>query len=61
MAVPKQRQSKSRSRKRRGSKKLRAPNVVECAQCHEMKLSHRVCPHCGYYRGRQVLDTDQDS
>jgi len=28
--------------------------VVECPHCHESKLSHQVCAHCGYYRGRQV-------
>lgn len=30
--------------------------IVECPQCHEKKLSHRVCKHCGYYNGVQVID-----
>ena len=54
MAVPKQKTSKTRKRKRRTHKNLTAPNLVECDQCHEPKLSHRVCPECGYYKGRKV-------
>ncbi len=54
MAVPKQRTSKTRKRKRRTHKNLTAPNLVECQQCHEPKLSHRVCPECGHYKGRKV-------
>jgi hypothetical protein len=23
-------------------------------------LPHRMCPHCGYYRGRQVMDLGFD-
>ncbi|AZO95333.1 50S ribosomal protein L32 [Iocasia frigidifontis] len=55
MAVPKRRTSKSRKRKRRTHWKLNAPNLVECPQCHELKLSHRVCPECGYYKGKEVV------
>ena len=27
-----------------------------CGQCKELKLPHRVCPTCGTYNGRQVVD-----
>jgi len=30
-------------------------NVVKCSNCGADKLSHRVCPSCGYYKGRQVM------
>ncbi|MDD3410633.1 MAG: 50S ribosomal protein L32, partial [Eubacteriales bacterium] len=30
--------------------------IVECPQCHQKKLAHRVCKHCGYYDGVQVID-----
>ncbi|CAM3453444.1 50S ribosomal protein L32 [Hydrogenibacillus schlegelii] len=56
MAVPFRRTSKRRKRLRRTHYKLELPNMVRCEQCGEWKLSHRVCPHCGYYKGRQVLD-----
>ena len=26
-----------------------------CPNCHEMKLPHRVCPHCGQYKGREIV------
>ena len=32
----------------------------ECPQCHEPKPPHRVCPNCGYYRGRQVRAVDEE-
>ncbi|MCK8823956.1 50S ribosomal protein L32 [Fuchsiella alkaliacetigena] len=54
MAVPKRRTSKSRKRKRRTHWKLNAPNLIECPQCTELKLSHHVCKECGYYKGRAV-------
>ncbi|MBO8167817.1 MAG: 50S ribosomal protein L32 [Thermoanaerobacteraceae bacterium] len=57
MAVPKRRQSKARTRKRRSQwMKLKGPKLVECPQCHELKLPHRACPECGFYKGKEVLD-----
>ena len=58
MAVPKRRTSKAVSSSRRANWKLAAPGLVECPQCHEMKLAHRVCKSCGYYNGKQVLKVD---
>ncbi|MCT4793802.1 50S ribosomal protein L32, partial [Exiguobacterium artemiae] len=47
MAVPFRRTSKTRKRLRRTHFKLRVPGMVECPNCGEMKLSHRVCKACG--------------
>lgn len=55
MAVPKKRTSKMKQRLRRTHLKLQAPNVISCANCNEPTLSHRVCPSCGQYKGREVL------
>lgn len=55
MAVPKRKTSKARRDKRRTHYKLTAPQLVECPNCHEPKLPHRVCPNCGHYGGRQVV------
>jgi len=55
MAVPKRRMSKARRDKRRANWKLTVPGMVECPQCHEVKLPHRACPHCGYYKNRTVV------
>jgi large subunit ribosomal protein L32 len=54
MPNPKRRHSKSRTAKRRTHDALTAVQSSECPHCHEPKLPHRACSHCGYYRGRQV-------
>ncbi len=58
MAVPKRRTSKASKRSRKAHWKMLLPGIVECPQCHEMKLSHRVCKHCGYYDGKAVVKVD---
>jgi large subunit ribosomal protein L32 len=55
MAVPKKRKSKAKRDSRRSNWKLKAPNVIDCPQCTEPMLPHRVCPKCGYYKGREVV------
>lgn len=59
MAVPKKKTSKSRRDKRRTHQKLTLPGMVECPRCHEPRLPHRVCPNCGYYKGRQVIAAEE--
>ncbi|QSO49525.1 50S ribosomal protein L32 [Alicyclobacillus mengziensis] len=56
MAVPQHRTSKTRKRLRRTHFKLQMPGMVECPQCGEYKLAHRVCLNCGSYKGRTVLN-----
>ena len=59
MAVPKRRVSKTRRDKRRSSHwKLTLPGVIKCEYCGAARLSHRVCPECGYYNGREVVKAD---
>lgn len=56
MGVPKRRQSKSRKNMRRSQWiKTTAPSLVDCPQCHELKMPHRVCANCGYYNGKEVV------
>jgi large subunit ribosomal protein L32 len=59
MPLPKRRHSNARTRKRRSHDALSVPNLVECPNCHERKLPHRVCPACGHYRGREVVKRDE--
>ena len=58
MAVPQHRTSKTRKRMRRTHIKLTIPGMVECPQCHEMKLAHRICKNCGAYKGRVVVEAE---
>ncbi len=56
MPNPRKRHSKARRNKRRTHDKLTIQNLSKCPNCHELKMSHRVCPHCGYYKGREVIE-----
>ena len=58
MGQPKRKQSKSRSRKRRGANQFKAPQISHDPTDGTAFLSHRVNPHNGMYRGRQVLDVE---
>ncbi|MGP8150421.1 MAG: 50S ribosomal protein L32 [Acidimicrobiales bacterium] len=59
MAVPKKKTSKSKSRSRRASAwTLEAPSRSLCPQCNRVKLPHVVCPHCGWYKGRQAVEVN---
>ena len=61
MAVPKQKQSHSRTNKRRSQHKISAPPIASCPQCHSPRLPHRVCPVCGTYGGREVISPVTES
>ncbi len=58
MAVPKRRTSKSKKNMRRTHKKHDAPQFTVCPECGEAKMPHRVCPSCGMYKGKQVIEEE---
>jgi large subunit ribosomal protein L32 len=61
MAVQKRKQSKSRSAIRRAQvMKKPVPHFVPCPRCQEPHLSHRVCPSCGYYKDRLVIEPKEE-
>ncbi len=60
MAVPKHKTSKQRANKRFANWKIASPSMSECSHCHEMKLTHRVCPVCGYYDEANKIDVKSD-
>lgn len=55
MAVPKRRVSKTRKRMRRTHYKLTAKQTVICPNCGAEIRPHRVCTHCGFYKGKEVI------
>ncbi len=61
MPNPKRRHSKARKNRRRAHDFLATRQLVECPHCHEQKLSHHACPHCGYYRGREVMLVEESA
>ncbi|MDR1458228.1 MAG: 50S ribosomal protein L32 [Puniceicoccales bacterium] len=61
MAQPKRKQSKQRSRKRRGAHKFIAPQFSVDKSDGTLFRPHYVNPENGIYRGRQVIEFDDDS
>jgi large subunit ribosomal protein L32 len=59
MALPKRRTSKTRRNKRRSHDRLHPLSLSLCPQCHEPKLPHRVCPHCGTYKGKEIVEVEE--
>jgi large subunit ribosomal protein L32 len=56
MANPTHRHSRSRRDKRRANWKGEQPTLVECPECKEKKVPHKVCLLCGTYNGKTVLE-----
>jgi len=62
MAVPKKKMPKARRDSRRAHNfRLVAPNLIPCPNCKAPTLPHRVCPTCGYYQGRQVINKETEA
>jgi large subunit ribosomal protein L32 len=53
--LPKRKTSKGRRDRRRANDSLVARNMTLCSNCGQMRLPHRVCANCGYYKGREVI------
>ncbi|PKP39510.1 MAG: 50S ribosomal protein L32 [Bacteroidetes bacterium HGW-Bacteroidetes-15] len=56
MAHPKSRVSKQRKNKRRTHYKAELPTLASCSNCGATTQYHRVCPECGYYRGKLAVE-----
>ncbi len=56
MAQPKRKHSKARRNSRRANYKLTAPSLVACPRCHQLMKPHHVCPTCGHYNGKEVVE-----
>jgi large subunit ribosomal protein L32 len=73
VAVPKRKTSKERKRKRRTHQGIAMPNVPKqgkvraesgrssrffCPDCNQPKEPHAICPNCGSYGGKQMVDVE---
>jgi len=58
--VPKRRTGKTKRNMRRSHHALTPPNLVKCPSCYELIRMHRVCPKCGHYRDRLVINLDNE-
>ncbi len=55
MPHPKRRHSRSRRNMRRAHDGLAPPGMSVCPDCQDLVRPHVVCPLCGYYKGRKVI------
>jgi large subunit ribosomal protein L32 len=57
MSVPKQRHTKQRRDAKRGRFAIKPVKTVTCPKCGKEKLPHMACAKCGFYKGREVVNT----
>lgn len=58
--VIRMRHNRSQTKQRRSHHGLTAPALSQCANCGANRRPHHMCPECGFYKGRQVLDVAGD-
>ena len=61
MPNPKRRHSAIRRDKRIAHDFITAPQMTTCSHCGATILTHRICPECGYYRGKQAIEVSGDA
>ncbi|MSQ44417.1 MAG: 50S ribosomal protein L32 [Chloroflexi bacterium] len=59
-AHPKRKISKMRRDSRRGHHALEFPQFITCPSCRQLTLPHQACHRCGVYRGRQVVEMNNE-
>ncbi|MFI4876031.1 MAG: 50S ribosomal protein L32 [Blastopirellula sp. JB062] len=59
MAVPKRKQSNSRTGMRRSHDALKARQLQSCPDCGVAVPTHVVCPNCGTYMRRVIIKDEQ--
>ena len=58
---PKKRHSRARQGKRRASIKFSVQKTVPCENCGARHTPHRICEHCGFYKGKEYAKPENAS
>jgi len=58
--LPKRKHSKGRRDRRRAHDAISAPHLMTCTNCGEKHLPHHMCPACGHYSGKEVIEIKRD-
>ncbi|MCJ7678508.1 MAG: 50S ribosomal protein L32 [Anaerolineales bacterium] len=58
--LPKRKHSKGRRDRRRAHDALETRSLVTCTNCGEQHQAHHMCPSCGHYAGREVVEIKKD-
>ena len=56
MPNPKRRHSKQRRNKRRTHDTAMVRTLSACSNCGTAVMYHRVCPECGFYKGKLSIE-----
>lgn len=57
MSVPKQRHTKERRDRKRERFVVEKVKTQTCPKCGKEKLSHIACKNCGFYKGKEAVNT----
>ena len=57
MAVPRHKHTRSKVGKTRMHKNIKLLRLNVCPKCKKPILSHTACLNCGFYKGKEVIDT----
>ena len=60
MAVPRNRTSNARKNSRRSHHAKSPKHLGSCSNCKQPCLPHRICPHCGFYGGKDIENAKKD-
>ncbi len=60
MSVPKHKKTHSKTMMGRSHDALKIAKPATCPKCQSPIKSHKVCPNCGYYKGKQVIKSKSD-
>lgn len=60
MPVPKRKRSRARRDSRKANWGIKPAALAACANCQSPLATHKVCPTCGFYKGRKVMTTKLD-
>ncbi len=57
MPVARQSHTKARRDRARVHHQLKAKKLIDCPNCKAKIAPHIVCPQCGYYKNKEVVNT----
>lgn len=59
MAVPRNRHSNSRKNNKRSHHAKKPVALANCSSCGQWCKPHCICPHCGQYKGKTVVQLSE--
>jgi len=59
MPHPKKRKTKSGRNQRRAHHALKSLSLTGCKKCGKPAKPHHICPECGYYNSKKIVDVSK--